>query len=266
MKSFVDKTEMMKEFGTTVKHVAIYADNLAEQIVVTIKPFVESMMKYGVDCYFGPSKSWNVLHENLEFYKMAKVMNKKPVCIEFFNIMLCDEVWIFDNGYSNYPIGGRLDERLRDLGVSVKFLCRVDNTWDFYAGRDSSYDEESDELVDDYYMIGELLGNTGGVDERPCCCTGRKLSKELLSEKEYDLAMEALGLSHMIMFLETKGIVRQDNSLVTKANQYLSTVNEVLLGILSSKDVCDDGVLQTYSAKNDFTRAELELLAMEYDA
>lgn len=205
------------------------------------------------------------MHENLEFYKIAKVMHKKPVCIEFFNIMLCDEVWIFDNGYDNYPVGGRLDERLRDLGVSVKFLCRVDNTWDFYAGRDSSYNEESDKIVDDYYLIGEMLDNNAETDKRQCCCTGRKLSRGELSEREYDLAIEALCLSHMIMFLETKGAVRQDDSLVAKANQYLDTVNEVLLGILSSEDVCDESLLRTYSAKNDFTKAELELLAMAYD-
>lgn len=265
MKNFVNKSEIMKEFGTTVKHVAIYADNLDEKVEVTVKPFVESMMKHGVDCYFGPSKSWNVLHENLEFYKMAKMMNKKPVCIEFFNIMLCDEVWIFDNGYDNYPVGGRLDERLRDMGVSVKFLCRVDNTWDFYAGRDSSYDEESDKIVDDYYLIGERLDNNAETDKRPCCYTGRKLSMDELSEREYDLAIEALCLSHMIMFLETKGAVRHDDSLVAKANQYLGPVNKVLLGILSSEDVCDESLLRTYSAKNDFTKAELELLARVYE-
>lgn len=265
MKNFVNKSEIMKEFGTTVKHVAIYADNLDEKIAETVKPFVENMMKYGVDCYFGPSKSWNVLHENLEFYKMAKVMHKKPVCIEFFNIMLCDEVWIFDNGYDNYPVGGRLDERLRDLGVSVKFLCRVDNTWDFYAGRDSSYNEESDKIVDDYYLIGEMLNKGSEVHERQCCYRGCKLSKESLSDREYELAAEALNLSHRIMFLEIKGIVRQDNSLVAKANQHLSTVNEVLLGILTSKNACDADVLQTYSAKNDFTKAELDMLAMEYE-
>lgn len=265
MKNFVHKPEMMKEFGTTVKHVAIYADNLDEKIAETIKPFVESMMKHGVDCYFGPSKSWNVLHENLEFYKLAKVMHKKPVCIEFFNILLCDEVWIFDNGYNNYLVGGRLDERLRDLGVGVKFLCRVNDTWDFYAGRDSSYDKESDEIVDDYYLIGEMLDNNAKTDKRQCCHIGRKLSMEVLSEREYNLAIEALRLSHVIMFLDMKGIVRQDDSLIAKANQHLGTVNEVLLGILSSEDVCDESLLRTYSAKNDFTKAELELLARVYE-
>lgn len=265
MKNFVHKPEMMKEFGITVKHVAIYADNLDEKVALTVKPFVESMMKHGVDCYFGPSKSWNVLHENLEFYKMAKIMHKKPVHIEFLNIMLCDEVWIFDNGYDNYPVGGRLDGRLRDLGVSVKFLCRVNDAWDFYAGRDSSYDKESDKIVDDYYLIGEMLDNNAETGKRQCCCTGRKLSRGELSEREYDLAIEALCLSHMIMFLEIKGAVRQDDSLVAKANQYLGTVNKVLLGILSSEDVCDESLLRTYSAKNDFTKAELELLARVYE-
>ena len=266
MKNFIDKSEMMKEFGTIVKHVAIYADNLDEKIAETIKPFVESMMEYGVDCYFGPSKSWNVLHENLEFYKMAKVMHKKPVCIEFFNIVLCDEVWVFDNGYDNYPVGGRLDERLRDLDVSVKFLCRANDTWDFYAGRDSSYNKESDEIVDDYYLIGEMLDNNNAeTDESQCCYTGRKLSRDELSEREYNLATEALCLSHMLMFLEMKGIVRQDDSLVAKANQYLGTVNEVLLGILSSEDGCDESLLRAYSAKNDFIKAELDLLARAYE-
>ena len=196
---------------------------------------------------------------------MAKIMHKKPVCIEFFNIMLCDEVWIFDNGYDNYPVGGRLDERLRDLGVSVKFLCRVDNTWDFYAGRDSSYNEESDKIVDDYYLIGEMLDKNDVTYKRQCCCTGRKLSMDELSEREYNLAIEALRLSHTLMFLEMKGIVRQDDLLVEKANQYLGPVNEVLLGILSSEDVCDESLLRTYSAKNDFTKAELELLARAYE-
>lgn len=262
MKNFlVDKTEMMKEFGTTIKHVAIYADNLDEKIASTIKPFIESMAEYGVDCHFGLSKSWNVLHNNLDFYKMAKVIKEKPVCVEFLNILMCDEVWIFDNGYDNYLIGGRLDERLRDLGISVKFLYQTEDTWDFYMGRESSYDENTDEVVDDYYMIGEV--HICNNETKPCCHTCRSLSMEVLSEREYELATEALNLSHMIMALETKGMVRQDNSLIKKANQYLGTVNEVLLGILMSKQICDDNTLQTYSAKNDFTRAELDLIMNE---
>ena len=264
MKNFlVDKAEMMKEFGTTVKHVAIYADNLDEKIAATIKPFVESMAVYGVDSHFGSSKSWNVLHDNLNFYKMAKVMKEKPVCVEFLNILMCDEVWIFDNGYDNYPVGGRLDERLRDLGISVKFLCQTEGTWDFYMGRESSYDENADEVVDDYYLIGEVEICNNEV--KTCCRTCRSLSRDVLSEREYALATEALNMSHMIVALETKGMVRQDDSLITKARQYLSTSNEVFFGILMSDQTCDDNMLRTYSAKNDFTRAELESLASEYN-
>lgn len=262
MKNFlVDKTEMIKEFGTTIKHVAIYADNLDEKIAATIKPFMESMAEYGVDCHFGSSKSWNVLHDNLNFYRMTKVMKEKAICIEFLNILMCDEVWIFDNGYDNYLVGGRLDERLRDLGISIKFLCQTEGTWDFYMGRKSSYDENADEVVDDYYMIGEV--EICNNKAKPCCHTCRSLSMEVLSKREYELATEALNLSHMIMALETKGMVRQDNSLIKKANQYLGTVNEVLLGILMSEQICDDNTLQTYSAKNDFTRAELDLIMNE---
>lgn len=43
MKNFVNKSEIMKEFGITVKHVAIYADNLDEKVALTVKPFVETV-------------------------------------------------------------------------------------------------------------------------------------------------------------------------------------------------------------------------------
>lgn len=256
---FVEKKEIVKEIKN--KRIAIYADNLSKEDSLLVQKFMKDAAKqYDVNSTIKKTGKTNILHNHLPFYVPVPVKEKPCLIIEFMNILACDEIWIFDNGYHNYERGGRLDERLRDLEKPVKFLCKTDDSWDFYQGRETHYNE-ADELEDDYYLI---------VDEISCenksvepVKTLRNISHEELSEKEYELTKTAFLLIKYAEQVALRAMVRQDTTLLQKAKAFIKFGNEVFFGILSVTS-CDDVMLRNYDAKNDFTQAGLDELCEQY--
>lgn len=256
---FVEKKEIVKEIKN--KRIAIYADNLSKEDSLLVQKFMKNVVKqYDINSTIKKTGKTNILHNHLPFYAPAPVKEELCLIMEFMNILACDEIWIFDNGYHNYERGGRLDERLRDLEKPVKFLYKTDDSWDFYQGRETYYNE-SDELEDDYYLI---------VDEISCenksvepVKTLRNISHEELSEKEYELTKTAFLLIKYAEQVALRAMVRQDTTLLQKVKAFIKSGNEVFFGILSVTS-CDDVMLRNYDAKNDFTQAGLDELCEQY--
>ena len=251
---FVEKKEIVKEIKN--KRIAIYADNLSKEDSLLVQKFMKDAAKqYDVNSTIKKTGKTNILHNYLPFYASAPVKEELCLIMEFMNILACDEIWIFDNGYHNYERGGRLDERLRDLEKPVKFLCKTDDSWDFYQGRETHYNEA------DYYLI---------VDEISCenksvepVKTLRNISHEELSEKEYELTKTAFLLIKYAEQVALRAMVRQDTTLLQKAKAFIKSGNDVFFGILSVTN-CDDVMLRNYDAKNDFTQAGLDELCEQY--
>ena len=260
---FVEKKEIVKEIKN--KKIAIYADNLSKEDSLLVQKFMKDAVKhYDLNMTIKRTGKTNILHNHLPFYAPVPVKEEPCLIIEFMNISVCDEIWIFDNGYHNYERGGRLDERLRDLEKPVKFLCKTDDSWDFYQGRETHYNEASDELEDDYYLIVDEISceTTSNASVEPVK-TLRNISHEELSEKEYELTKTAFLLIKYAEQVALRAMVRQDDTLLQKAKSFIKSGNEVFFGILSVP-TCDDVMLRNYDAKNDFTQTGLDELCEQY--
>lgn len=148
---------------------------------------------YDVDCHVEGSVM-NVLHDNPKFYKMyaSKENGRCPgwMAVELTNVLLCDEVWVFDNGYDNYRLDGRLDNVLMNCKKTVRFLYKTPNgsSWDFYKCREVTYGSKN-EVMNDYYLV---IDEYGIVDEPQAACKMRSISKEFLTDEEYDIVFNAL--------------------------------------------------------------------------
>ena len=256
MKVFVEKKEVFAGFGNEVKNIAIYADNLSKDDAKSVAAFMkDAVVTYGISDYVGKTGVKNVLHNQLSFYKKLALQNTDEgyLFVEFANLLLCDEVWVFDNGYDNYAIGGRLDERLRDFEKPIRFLAKTDDSWDFYQGRSMVRDEDGD-LYDNYYLIVDEISY-----EKNHATSLRALSKAVLSDAEYDVASAGLMLIKQAEYVNLRGMVRGDEQLMTESNAIMRVGNEVVFGILGVGK-CNDETLRLYRAKLDFAQEDMNVL------
>lgn len=262
-KVFVEKKEVLARFGNEVKNVAIYADNLSKDDAKSVATFMKDIVAtYDINDCVGKTGMKNVLHNQLSFYKNLALQNTDEgyLFVEFANLLLCDEIWVFDNGYDNYVIGSRLDERLRDFEKPIRFLAKTsdDDLWDFYQGRSMVRDENSD-LQDNYYLIVDEI-----MYEKNNVTSLRALSKKELSDAEYDVASAGLMLTKQAEYVNLRGMVRGDESLMAESDAMMRVGNEVVFCILGVGK-CDDETLRLYRAKLDFAQEDMTVLREKYN-
>lgn len=261
MKAFVEKKDVVARLGNEVKNIAIYADNLSKEDAKSVAAFMkDAVVTYGVNDCVGKTDVKNVLHNQLSFYEKLALQNTDEgyLFVEFANLLLCDDVWVFDNGYDNYAIGGRLDERLRSFEKSIRFLAKNNDSWDFYQGCSMVRDENGD-LQDEYYLIVDEIAY-----ENHNVTSLRTLSKKMLSDAEYEVASAGLMLTKQAEYVNLRGMVRGDEQLMVESNAILRIGNEVVFGILGV-DKCDDETLHLYQAKLDFAQEDMSVLREKYD-
>ncbi len=137
----------------------------------------------------------------------------------------------------------------------MKFLqyFYTDKTWDFYKGRE--YIEDSEKLVFHEYLITEDV-SFNFVNENKNRI--RAFSKDVLSEKEYEISIKAFSLTGKADYIREKGILKNDPELINKANKLMGTCNRVFFGILTAEIQEDE--FPDCDAALDFTDAELDEL------
>lgn len=254
MNNIITKTELTNELAH--KHVAIYADNLSKDDCKSVAAFMKQMTDtYAINDCVGKTGIKNVLHDRLLFYEKLAPTPDETGCLfaEFTNLVMCDEVWVFDNGYDNYNRQGRLDTRLSNLQKPVRFLAKTpDGNWEFYQGRITVLEDE--DLIDRYYLVADSIEwEQPDPDAKPL----RPLSKQVLSEIEYDTAFTALLLTQKAGCIDLRGMVRNDEKLSESVIGIIKTGNEIVFGILGN-DSCDEEQLKTYRMQLEFAEAELD--------
>lgn len=267
-KNYVElKKNVENEIKHNVKHIAIYGDNLTKDEVVAIDKYLQiASIKYNIDYYIYGIK--NILHNNPEFYRHLSPADNQLgwMAVEIANVTYCDEIWIFDNGYDNYELNGRLDHVLTNFEKPVKFLAQTPDkkSWDFYKGR-SVIHTINNELQNDYYIIADEYNDdyNESKDKSETMCKMRPILKEVLSEREYGIVFNALQMVQFMGGLALKATVRNDNILIDKIKSFIKTGNEILIDILE-KDSCSDETLQLCEAKLNFSAPEIEKLIYEY--
>lgn len=268
MRKFVERAEVVERFGKEIKNVAIFADNLSVEQAKSVAAFMKkAVAEYGIsDKVF--KKVPNVLHNKLDFYKHGVENISDDDCkkIEWFNLFIADEVWVFDNGYDNFTRNGRLDYRLRCMGKSVKFLCMSPDgsDWDFYYGYDyvAAGDYDNMECYD-YYIITAIEDDkSDDVASEPCKCM-RTIGSSELSDVENELVIKAMKMAQECGYASMRAMVRNDNELDEKMNGFLRSANEVFFGILSS-DGCTEKELSDFGAKLDFTASDIADVREQY--
>lgn len=259
------KTEVEEEIRKDVKHIAIYADNLQRKDCMLVQKYVKTACRmYDVDCHV-EGGVMNVLHNNPKLYQMyvPKENGKCPgwMAVELTNVLLCDEVWVFDNGYDNYRLDSRLDNVLINCEKKVRFLCKTPDgsSWDFYKCREVTYDSKG-EAINDYYLV---VDECGVVNEPQTVCKMRPISKEFLTDEEYDPVFNTLQLTQMMGNFSIKAAVRNDDELADKIKPLMQTGNEIIIDVLT-KNECDEKTLKLCRAKLDFAALDAERLMNEY--
>ena len=267
MKAFIEKKDILARFGNEVKNVAIYADNLSAEQAKSVATFMKSIKtKYPISYKFGKLFP-NVLHENLSFYgPKNETINPDDVKkMEFFQLLIADEIWVFDNGYDNFTQNGRLDKLFESNEKSVKFLCMSpDGTnWDFYCGNDYMVSDDKNEIECYSYYIVESIETDNIVSTVKQAKPMRVLGSQQMSDEENRLARKAICMSQVLGTLSIRAMVRMDNELDEKINKLLRHTNKVLFGILLSEK-CNDNELKAYDANLDFTEADIVELRKTY--
>lgn len=257
------KSAIETEIKDSVQHIAIHADNLTKAEALSVDKYLKSAAdKYDIDYHIYDIK--NVLHNNTKFYERYVPSDSYLgwMAVELANIVYCDEVWVFDNGYDNYELDGRLDNAITQFEKPVRFLAKTpdDSSWDFYKARDVIRDV-SGALVNDYYLIVDSFEI---INPEPVSVGNLKLlSKSVLSDREYDIAYNALKLTQFAGGLSIKASVRNDNALCIKINNLVKSCSDIMLDILSCDN--DDSMLNVLSAKLDFIEPEFENLINTYN-
>ena len=184
--------------------------------------------------------------------------------VEFVRILTVDEVWYFDRGDGALPIDGRLYERLKTMEKPIRFLCRTENntTWDFYRSLEWIWDDEKEELVEDWCFIGELEPYELSPEEleemnKKESKHLRSISKEELSIEEYDLVFEAFKLNASAGAAATVCMVRLEDEANEKIHSLMCEISSIIFSIISVETVSKED-LRNASAKLDFIRAEVE--------
>lgn len=267
MKPFVEKKDVIARLGNEVKNVAIYADNLSKEQAKSVAKFIKSMVeKYPISDKFGDLFP-NVLHENLNFYgpKNSPVNPDDVKKMEFFQLLIADEIWVFDNGYDNFTQNGRLDKLFEHNAKSVKFLCMSPdgNEWDFYCGNDYVTTDDDDNIECYSYYIVESVETENVVSTVKQAKPMRVLGSEQMSDEENHLARKTICMSNALGELSIRATIRNDNELEEKINKLLRSSNKVLFGILLAEK-CNDNELKAYNNILDFTEANIMELRKEY--
>ena len=122
----------------------------------------------------------------------------------------------------------------------------------------------NNESQEDYYYIVEEYDFVSDNERQNSNNQLRLISKTALSEKEYELAFNALELTQFMGELAIKASVRNDNELLDKINPFIKTGNEILMDILSCNS-CDEETLNLCQAKLDFAALDVEKLINDYD-
>lgn len=268
MRKFVERVEVIERFGKEIKNVAIFADNLSVEQAKSVAAFMKkAVVEYGIsDKVF--KKIPNVVHNKLDFYKRGVESISDDDCkkIEWFNLFIADEVWVFDNGYDNFTRNCRLAYRLRYMGKSVKFLCMSpdDNDWDFYYGYDYVVAGDKDNIeCYDYYIVDAIENDKSDDVVAGPCKRMRTIGSSELSDVENELVIKAMKMAQECGYVSMRAMVRNDNELDKKMNEFLRSANEVFFGILFSEG-CTEKELRDFGAKLDFTASDIADVREQY--
>lgn len=116
------------------------------------------------------------------------------------------------------------------------------------------YKNRTGTRIDRYYLVADSIEwELPDPDTKPL----RPLSKQTLSETEYDIATAALLLTQKTGYVDLRGMVRNDEKLSKSVSGIIKTGNEIVFGILGN-DECDEKTLKTYQMKLEFAEAELD--------
>lgn len=263
---FKIKKDVEDEIKNNVRHIAFYADNLTKDEALTVNNFLkEASYKYNINYHI--CNIQNILHDNTNFY--AAYAPKKNcigwMAVELTNILFCDEVWIFDNGYDNYELNSRLDNVLTQCKKTVRFLAKTpDNkSWDFYKVRNVIHDSNNN-IQNNYCLIVDNCEILYPKQKIAGPNNIRALSRTVLSDQEYQIAYNALQLIQFMGNISLKASVRNDDNLLKKINILLKKSHKILLGILD-KNQCDNATLQSYQEKLDSIDVSLKKLINRYN-
>lgn len=252
------------------KQIAIVVDGLTKGEMKTAKAFLKQLEANGKIKPLGvniPEKNFTVgyvLHDDLRLYTCEVDGKSAGTAVEMLRMLLIEEVWVFDVGYGNYPIDGRLDTKIKDLGLPVRFLSRTqDNTsWDFYRGREV-YINENDELVEDYYFIGEFEDCRQEENEADTnnFLFRRPFSKDSMTDREYLITKRAFELTYKASSLRMLGEIRLDKELSEYASHKIGECNKIFFGMLHAEKLTDAN-LDYYELQLD--EIELSLNSCKY--
>ena len=122
-----------------------------------------------------------------------------------------------------------------------------------------TYDSKG-EAINDYHLV---VDECGVINESQTVCKMRPISKEFLTDEEYDLVFNALLLTQMMGNFSIKAAVRNDDELADKIQPLMQTGNEIIIDVLTRNE-CDEKMLKLYRAKLDFVAPDVEKLMNEY--
>ena len=91
----------------------------------------------------------------------------------------------------------------------------------------------------------------------------RPISKEFLTDEEYDLVFNALQLTQMMGNFFIKAAVRNDDELADKIKPLMQTGNEIIIDVLTRNE-CDEKTLKLCRAKLNFAALDAERLMNKY--
>ena len=147
---FVSSDELFKQGK---RKICVFADGLTKEEQNSVTEFLKkNYSEDKIDFLFSSIRE-SILHENINLYPSLKEF-ENIINYEFLRLLMCDEVWIFNDGY-NYIFNGRLDSKIKLFDKPVYFLYRDENDmkWKFYLKRDIVYDENNDDIIENLYLI-----------------------------------------------------------------------------------------------------------------
>ena len=147
---FVSSDELFKKGK---RKICVFADGLTKEEQNSVTQFLKkNYSEDKIDFLFSSIRE-SILHENINLYPSLKEFGN-IINYEFLRLLMCDEVWIFNDGY-NYIFNGRLDSKIKLFDKPVYFLYRDENDmkWKFYLKRDIVYDENNDDIIENLYLI-----------------------------------------------------------------------------------------------------------------
>lgn len=263
------------------KKIAVVADGLTKEEWSNAEKLIDEFIAEGKLKHLGlvpkpeyDGKMTNIgfaLHECLQMYPHKKDATEKEIIAdgkitEFIRTIFVDEVWYFDVGDAALPFDGRLWDALKAWNKPIRFLMRnKDNTsWEFYRSVEFIKNDETDTTEEVFRFIGEIEPYEFTEEELKQIEENKKkrmktraISKNELSEQEFELALRALKASkkaEAILLMMT--VARADSETAKKLH---NEVVRILFSILNSQGLNDEDI-RLYGAKLDFLEADIEEL------